>query len=49
MSFLFAIFIGLCYIAFALSCLVEKDYLWALVGLCWGAGNMAIAAIMVTR
>jgi hypothetical protein len=46
MSIPFAIFIGVCYIGFMASCLVEGRYAWAVVGLCWGMGNMAIAYVM---
>lgn len=46
MSFLFAIFIGLCYLAFALSCLVEARYAWAGVGFSWAVGNLLIGYLM---
>lgn len=49
MSFPFVLFIAACYLAFSISCMVEGKYLWALVGLCWGVGNLGIGAIMVSR
>jgi len=46
MSFLFAIFIGLCYLGFSAGCLVDGKYAWAGVGLCWGIGNLLIGYLM---
>jgi len=43
MSVPFAVFIGICYLGFAVSCVVEGKYVWALVGMCWGIGNLGIA------
>lgn len=46
MSANFAVFIGLCYLAFATTCALDGKLAWAGVGLCWGVGNMLIAYLM---
>jgi hypothetical protein len=37
------IFIGLVYLAAALSYLFEKKWPWAVLALCWGVGNLVLA------
>jgi hypothetical protein len=35
--------IGLIYLAAALSFIFERKFLWGLVAVCWGVGNLALA------
>ena len=46
MSALFIVFIGICYLGFMVSALIEGRFAWAGVGLCWGVGNLLIGYLM---
>ena len=37
------LFIGVIYLLAGLSFLTERKWLWALVAVCWGVGNLALA------
>lgn len=37
------VFIGLIYLCASVSFVTEKRFMWALVALCWGIGNLALA------
>jgi hypothetical protein len=43
------LFVGIVYLIAALSFLTERKLLWALVAVCWGIGNLALAYLASTN